>query len=470
MPVQPVRPTFPQQPVRPSAGGTQWGVDLPPVGRPMPAPQPAPAPRPQPRPPAYGPPLAPGYRPERRPVWDPAPVPPPSRSQATNETYLNGRNLRYAIHGDSYVSIPYLSANLVDRTPEDPLDLWKIGSYTFSVKSARIDVDERQLNGAIAGLLSERKDVPVSKATVSLLDDNRVKVSARAKLGPLPIPLTIRAQVVATSPVTVNIKPETIRVFGLPLNWAVRLFRIDLAKLMKLPAGGPVAMGARGSLDVDLRKVDLFQGQIGGLGIANGRATLVLGGQPDPEVSARRRGDNPNYAEVIATGETLLDSGVIRDAKVVILDNTPQDPYSLNRWDQEGYARLEYGKVVLPEDILVSRFGSAGGEGFYLDSVKLVGADLVLKGQKEVLGLPIPVSFKVRFGNTAAGELLLTPHDVKVAGLGFGKGQIIAAMKAMPGMRQHGDGLVLDLKQASSLEMPPIRSVTAERGKVVLNT
>ena len=479
MPIQPVRPTIPQQPVRKApqaASGTDWGVDLPPVQRPLPGPAPAPRPQPPqgqpPRPhgPSYGPPPFPGAKPDRRPGWEPTPAPLLPGVLATNETYLNGRNLRYAIHGDAYVSIPYLSANLVDRTPEDALDLWKVGSYTFEVKAARIDVDERQLNGAIAGLLSEMKDGKVSKATVSLLDGNRVAVAATAKLGPIPLPLSMRAQVVATSPSTVNIKPESIKVLGLPVGWAVRLFGIDVPKLMKMPPGGPLAMGAKGSIDADLRKVDLFKGTIGGLGIANGRATLVLGGAPDPDVSARRRNNVENYAEVIAKGETLLDTGVIRDAKVVIIDNTPQDPYSLNRWDQEGFARLEYGKVVLPENLLVSRFGTAGGAGFYMDSVKLQGTDLAIEGQKEVLGLPIPVKFKIRFGATPSGELLLTPHSVSVAGLGFGKGQIIDAMKSMPGMRVQGEALVLDLKKASSLDMPPIRSVTAEKGKVVLNT
>lgn len=487
MPIQPVRPKTPQQPARPTPAGMNWGVDLPPVGQPLPVPPPStgpaprPAPRPQPsrpgqepqpsRPPYYSPFPNPFGQRDRRPHWEAPPQQtPPSHTQGTNATHLNGRNLRYAVSGDSYVSVPYLSADLIDKTPQDPLDLWAIGSYVFRVQAARIDIEERQLNGAIAGLLAEQPKAPVSKVEVSLLDDNKVKVGLRAKLGPLPVPLSLRAKLTPTSPDTLNIQPESIRVFGLPVAWAVRLFRLDLPKLMKMPAGGPLAMGPKGSLDVDLRKVDLFQGQIAQLGVRRGQAVVVLGGAPDPEVSPRRRNNNPNYAEVIARGETALDTGVIRDAKIVIVDNTPDDPYSLNRWDQEGYARLEYGKVVLPEQMLVKSFGTAGGDGFYMNSVKLVGTDLVIKGEKEVLGLPIPVNFKIRFTNTAAGELYLVPHDVHVAGLGFGKGQIIDAMKSMPGMRQVGDGLVLDLRKSASLDMPPITSVTAENGRVVLNT
>lgn len=480
MPIQPVRPATPQQPVRrPATAGTDWGVDLPPVGQPIPQPGPAPrpdqppAPRPDtydPGPPYYSPFENPYGQHDRRPHWASPVQAPPSQLQNTNETRLNGRNLRYAISGENYVSIPYLSADLIDKTPQDPLDLWAIGSYTFRVSAARIDVDEKQLNGAIAGILAEQKKLPVSKVSVGLLDGNRVKVGLNYKLGPVPLPLSARLQVTATSPDTLNINPESIKVLGLPVGWAVKLFGIDVPKLMKMPPGGPLAKGAKGTLDVDLRKVEMFQGRIAQFGIRNGQAAVVLGGAPDADVSPRRRGNVENYAEVIAKGETALDTGVIRDAKIVIIDNTPQDPYSLNRWDQEGYARLEYGKVVLPEQMLAKKFGSAGGEGFYMDSVKLEGTDLVCKGQKEVLGLPIPVSFKIRFTTTPSGELYLVPHDVHVAGLGFGKSQIIDAMKSMPGMKKVGDGLVLDLRASASLDMPPIKSVTAERGRVVMNT
>lgn len=428
MPIQPVRPTLFQAVSRPA---TDWGVDLPVGPKPV-------APRPVMRP-------------------------------DTNETRVNGRNLSYAIVGNHSVSIPYLTADLIDRTPGDPLDLWKIGSYTLKVQAARVDLDERQVNGAIAELLPTLAQGKVSAAQIAFLDGNRVAVTAKAKLGPLPVPVSARVKVTPTSQVTVNVQPESVKVFGLPVAWAIRLFGLDLPKLMGQPAGGPLSMGQKGSIDADLRKVDLFQGRITGFGTAQGRASIVLGDAPDPEVSAARRANSPNWAEVTARGEANLDSGIIRDAKTVIVDNTPQDPYSLNRWDLEGYAKLERGSLVLTEKILKARFATAGGAGFYMNEMKLEGTDLAIKGEKEILGLPVSVKFKIRFRQTNRGELLLTPHDVKIAGMGFGQSQIVDEMAKMPGMKKQGDSLVLDLKQAASLEMPPIRSVTAERGQIVVS-
>lgn len=98
---------------------------------------------------------------------------------------------------------------------------------------------------------------------------------------------------------------------------------------------------------------------------------MTFGAAPDAVVSSARRNDNANWAEVISKGEALLDTGIIRNARV--------------------------------------------------------------------------------------------------AGLNFGKDQIISAMKEMSGISQRGDSLVLDLKVAASVVMPPLRSVNAEPGRTVLS-
>ncbi|MEB3220775.1 MAG: hypothetical protein VKS61_01730 [Candidatus Sericytochromatia bacterium] len=437
MPVRPVRPPAPVQAL-PRVAGKAWAIDLPAL-------------------PGNG--LAPAPTGER---------PAPPRALDGNVTYLNGRNLSYTVKGSHHVSLPYLTAWMVDHTPADPLDLWAIGSYTLRVKAGRIDVREEDLNGALRETLKDLPGLPVTGVRVGLHDGNRVTVGARLKVGPLPVPVSTRLQITPVDARTLTVNPEAVRVLGLPVGWALRLLRIDVPRMLGLPADGPLTQGPRGRLVVDLNRVASLQADLAGLGIARGRATIVLGGQPDPDVGAARRRQNPNWAEVINGGEALLETGIIRNVRVVITDNTPSDPFNLNRWDQEGLGHVEHGEVILPEKILTAKFGQAGGEGFFLDAVRLEGVDLVVEGSKEVLGFPIPVKFKLRFSRSDQGELLMTPHSVKVAGLGFGKDQIIAAIRSMPGMVQRGEAFVVDLKTTGSIEMPPLRRVSAEPGRIVL--
>jgi hypothetical protein len=365
------------------------------------------------------------------------------------------------------VLLPYLTATLIDHTPENPLDLWALGSYTLRVKSGRVEVGEEQLNGALGSALKDL-NAPVKDVAVSLLDGNRVGAKLKARVAFLPVPVSLRAGLEAFDSKTLLIKPESIKVMGVPVAGLSRLLRLDVPKLLGMPAGGPVSAAPGGALRVDLSKVPILEGDLTGLKITRGRASVIFGAAPDAVVSSARRNGNANWAEVISKGEALLETGIIRNARVVITDNTPQDPYSLNRWDLEGLGVLERGEVILPEKLLVEKFGSAGGEGFYMESVTLQGTDLAVVGKKEILGFPIPVAFKLAFQKASDGKLLLTPHSVRVAGLKFGKDQIISAMKSMPGISQRGDSLVLDLKVAASVVMPPLRSVSAEPGRVVL--
>src|SRR5690606_26134257 len=153
------------------------------------------------------------------------------------------------------------------------------------------------------------------------------------------------------------------------------------------------------------------------ISIRNGQAVVTVGGSPAPSLAGPRTNGVGNYAEVIARGEVALESAILRDASVMTIDSTPADPYSFNMWDVEGYARVESGDVILDEARLAQKFAGAG-EGFNMKAAKLKGANLVVSGDYELFGLPIPIEFKINFAKTADGRLKLTPQDVKVFGLG----------------------------------------------------
>ncbi|MDB5099785.1 MAG: hypothetical protein JWM80_4206 [Cyanobacteria bacterium RYN_339] len=380
----------------------------------------------------------------------------------TNAAHLNGRNLVYTPEGGFKVSIPYVTADMIDKTPGDPLDVFAFGTYAMKVQAARIEMTQQDLN--VAMQVATAGNQQVSSLHGELLDGNRLAVGGTLRFHGIPVPFSARVRAGVTGPSGVRLDPEALKVFCIPVRWALRF--VDVGKLVP---GGLVAKGPNGSFQVDISGVEAFKGDLTGLEVTNGKLAVRIGGQPGPDVARSRRANDPNYCEIISTGEVTLEAGIIRNAKVVIIDDTPNDPYSLNKWDKEGYARLESGQVVLTLDKLRARFANVGG-GFIVKSVGMAGTDLVVTGQKEILGLPIPVNFKVRFAPTADGRLKLTPHDVHVAGIGFGQSQIVDAMAGMAGMKRDGDGVILDMRASNQVQMPPIKRVTSEAGRIVLNT
>lgn len=387
--------------------------------------------------------------------------------RSTNVATINGQNIRYA--GPSHhweVDIPYLQADLIDLTPENPLTIWEFGTYKVKVNAGQIRLSEEQANKLIADQLWQQgPNFPVQKASVELRKNNDVKLKGVYHWHFLPIPLSVTANVATPTDTTVKATPKSVRVFGLPVLWAIKLFGVDLSKYM--PAGGPASIGQDKALTLDLTKSPMFEGKLNKIAISQGKAEITLGGKPAPAIDLRRTNGNPNYAEVIAKGEVALESAIIRNATVVTQDNTPADPYSFNLWDEEGFAHVESGDVILDEAKLAKKFAGAG-DGFVLKSAKLKGNDLVVAGTYEVLGLPFPLDFQLNFSRTPDGKLKLTPHDVTVVGFSAGRDKLMGAMANVQGLKKDGDGFILDLRESASVEMPYIGNVKTEPGRIVL--
>jgi hypothetical protein len=403
----------------------------------------------------------------RRPTTT-APATTPSTAGGTNTAVINGQNVRYMGPGSQWsVDMPYLQAELIDKTPNDPLAIWEFGTYKIKVKAGQVRLSDDQATKLVASQLWQQgPDFPVKKGSVEFRDNNQVKVKGTYALwGFLPIPLSLRAQLATPTDTTVKVTPKSVNVFGLPVLWAVKLFGVDIAKYM--PANGLATAAKDKSVTVDLTKTDMFEGTVSKIDITQGKAVVTLGGAPAPSLQGPRTKGSPNYAEVIARGEVALESAIIRNASVVTVDATPEDPYSFNLWDVEGFARVESGDVILDEARLAKKFAGAGG-AFIMKSAKLKGQDLVVEGVYEFLGLPLPLDFKINFSKTADGQLKLTPHDVRIVGFKGGRDTLMETMAKVDGLRKDGDGFILDLRSAASVEMPPIRNLRTEPGRIVL--
>lgn len=438
-----IRPVYSATTRRPamrtaSGGDTNWGIDLP-----LPTPQPT---RPQPRPIPH------------------APTP------NTNVARLRGENLRYAGEGNHWmVDIPYLQADLLDLTPENPLTVWEFGTYKARVHAGQVRLSEQQVNAMIKSQLWQNAGkVPVDHASVEFRSGNQVKLKGVAKWGFVPIPFSVKAGLAVTSTQTVDVKPNSVRLFGIPLYWAIKLFNVDLASKLPLSPNGPISMAENHTVTVDLRKTDKIETNLTGLSIGNGVATITMGGARPESLRGARTGNNPNYSEVIAVGEVALQSAIIRNASVMIMDNTPEDGYSFNNWDIEGYARVESGHVILDEAKLRARFAGAS-EKFIMKKANLRGSDMVVEGGYTMFGVDWPIDFKLRF-SIENGKLKMTPHDVRVVGFKAGRDMLMDTLVKLDGAVKSGDGILLDLRKAASVEMPPIKEMRTEPGRLVMVT
>ena len=407
-----------------------------------------------------------------RPAPLPAPRPAPAPTARTNVARLQGENIRYAGEGNAWgVDMKYLQADLLDLTPEDPLSVWEFGSYKINVKSGLIQLHEAQAQAMAKSLVAgQGPGFPLRSASVEYKSGNQVKLKGRASLKGLPIPFSVTTRLSVTGPSTLKADPTSVRLFGVPVLWAAKLFNVDLASKLPLPADGPARMDADYGVTVDLKKTGLFEGELKSLTVANGRLDMKIGAEPAASLRGARTDGVANYAYLKAEGELALESAILRDADVMIIDETPETPYAFNYWDTEGYAKIERGQVILDEARLIQKFmgGADSGEGFQMKKAKLEGQDMVVEGTYNFL-YDLPIKFKIRF-SVENGQLKLTPHSMRVLGIGMGfaEGMILDTLKEIEGAKKSGDGVLLDLRVASKVDMGRIKGLKTEPGRIVL--
>lgn len=389
-------------------------------------------------------------------------------ARVTNEAIVRGHNLAYAgVNNWWRVDIAYLDARLTDSTPDSPLSIWEPATYKTKVKAARVTMSEEQADSLIATLIWQNyKRVPFRDVKVAFLDGNQVQLKGHTFWKGLRVPVAARLRVTANASSEIRIEPRSVRVFGVPVYWAVKLLRLDVTKHVPLAPGGLLSVARNGRTTLDLAKQEQIEGQLSGLEIRNGRATLTMGGHAPASIQGARTGHNPNYAEIVARGEVALESAVLRDASVVIRDNTPQDPYAFNHWDQEGVARVESGEVILDEQRLSAKFASASPQ-FKVKHTRLSGNTMKVEGSYRFLEVSWPLSFKLTFG-WQDGKLKITPHSARIVGISGGLDTLLDTMAEMEGATRVGKSILLDMSKAASVELPTVTGMHLEPERLVL--
>ncbi|MFN3431116.1 MAG: hypothetical protein ACK46X_14335, partial [Candidatus Sericytochromatia bacterium] len=144
-----------------------------------------------------------------------APATTPSPAAATNTAVINGQNVRYMGPGSQWsVDMPYLQAELIDKTPNDPLAIWEFGTYQIKVKAGQVRLSDEQATKLVASQLWQQgPDFPVTRGSVEFRDNNQVKVKGTYEaFGFLPIPLSVRAQLATPTDTTVKVTPKSVNV------------------------------------------------------------------------------------------------------------------------------------------------------------------------------------------------------------------------------------------------------------------
>jgi hypothetical protein len=388
---------------------------------------------------------------------------------------------------DSAVSanVPHLDATLVDRTPHDPLTPLVPGSYDVHVRAGEVrlfDAEATELLQQAGASLLARHDV--RDARVKFLPDGRVRVAATAQRAGLPVPVSLDFRLARRDAHTVALVPA--------FSWLTRLglgaMGLDLMK--ELAAAVP---GSRqepdGGLALDMRALPQVHADLQALTVREGRLEVKLGAAGRPP--GPREGAS-NWVAIETRGDVSSPQGILRNGKTFSRSaGGPDDPILLNDLPKWVNMRRDAGEIVLDRDGLAARIAEhmpalklkqshfRGNtlelHGNYQVSMAAIGGlfGMALGGRPGLVrgmragadagDLGVPVTTRITITPTADGRARVTP-----AGDDLLDGMVRRELSRLPGAREDGDAVLLDLSRLSGVDLGPLRRVGAERGRLVL--
>jgi hypothetical protein len=147
------------------------------------------------------------------------------------------RNVALHAAADVVLHVRTLDGEFISRAAGQPPVFDDPQSYTVHLRSADIAIDTAALNALLRRSLAARP-TPISDVTVSL-EDGRLLAKGKLHKG-VTVPFSMVASVAAAKDGSIRIHADKMKAIGVPVKGLLDLLGLDVADLMKMPAGSGI--------------------------------------------------------------------------------------------------------------------------------------------------------------------------------------------------------------------------------------
>lgn len=250
----------------------------------------------------------------------------PRRPPQTGESVqAQMRNVDYRVLPTAVLNIHRLRGELHSKVPGKPPVFDDKNSFVLQIHSAEIGVSEKSMAGLFNDHVFAYPGSPLSKIAISIEPD-RVIQKGVLRTG-LRAPFAIVGTVSLTPEGEIRVHPISIRVAGIGVRRLMKIFGLELERLVKLRqdrgvriAGNDFLISADGMLPPPQ-----MQGKVTAVRLEQGRMVLTFGSLGQPPLSPPDRAA-PNY--MYYQGGTLTFGRLtMKNAELEIVDADPSDPF-----------------------------------------------------------------------------------------------------------------------------------------------
>ena len=389
----------------------------------------------------------------------------PPANEPPHVTRLQGRNLIFGAGDSLKLSLPQLDADLIDLTPNDPLNMDDRSTWKMHIRGGEVMLTDGQITTFLRAQLGAKAAKQVHDLQVKFLPDNKMEVTGKATF--LNIPFAAQADIRIDEKKRMAIVPTQMKIMGMSVLPLANRLHMNLETLTKMhDAKGRYGLdGNNFWIDpAHLSESPQIEGDVGVVRTQKGFLSIYMG--TATPVHPLWLAHDGNFA-TLSGGIINTKGQIVKNPEIVLRDKTPYDPFNMDD-DNGRTTTVVHGEVTLPEAKLHEIMNDAVGSG---DTFKMTGFSMTDHGAKikgEIKGF-LPVQIYLSFARSEDGSLRIDPHDGKLSFIpipGSLLRSIIGGM--LKGAKKEGDGFVIGADMLGGTQLGKLISVTNENGAVKL--
>lgn len=256
------------------------------------------------------------------------PTPYPSGASPVSGTGISqffAKNLIYRFDADIITEMPTLDADIKMKQagkpfcPDDPED------FVVVIHKCDLGLNKASLDAIFNKYVFNYDGSPLTDIDFTLLD-NRLRLSGKLKQGFLSIPFEAEGNMTANGQGQVILTPDIIKANGIRVKSLMGLLGLDIAKFINAREGGGLRIDGNNIIIYpdQLLPPPAIQGFVQSVSVTSKKLVLhfndrVVRQMPTlPDLNAK------NWL-LFWGGDVLFNSILMRDAKIQLIDSTPQD-------------------------------------------------------------------------------------------------------------------------------------------------
>jgi len=127
-----------------------------------------------------------------------------------------------------------LFSELESKTPKTPVNMDDMNSYIIYLHQAKISFSSKNMENMMKYIVFNYPNAPLTNVTVTILDGGRVIMKGTLKKLGIPISFEAEGPVTPTPEGLIEITPDKMKAFGIPVKSIMDLFGIDAANVINL--------------------------------------------------------------------------------------------------------------------------------------------------------------------------------------------------------------------------------------------